>query len=306
MKKGFFFLTMFLAILLAGTGQVSAQEQLQLTVYDGTATNDHVPVYGHWMDAYNKIEMVYPAAELSTMSGTDITSLTFYTSSPAGAAWDGTVQMFLKEVDNTTISSYSGTIGSTIVFEGNFDGTSSEMEIVFTTPYYYNGGNLLVGVYNTPGNWTNATWHGETVSGASIQGYNSSSLDDISPAQHNFLPKTTFTYENPTFEIATAEDLYEFAALVNSGRTSATAFLTADIVVNENVLLNDGSLNEDEADNFTAWTPIGTESKPFKGTFDGQGHTISGLYFYNETNATYPNGGNHIGLIGEADGARIT
>ena len=294
---------MLLAFLLAG--QVSAQEQLQLTVYDGTATNSYVPVYGHWMDAYNKIEMVYPATELSDMTGGDITSLKFYTSSAASSAWTATCQVFLKEVDYTTINEYSGVNDATLVFEGQLDGTKSVMEIVFSTPYYYTGGNLLVGIYNNPGNWSNASWYGETVNGASIQGYNSNGPDNVSPTQKNFLPKTTFTYEISPFEIATAEDLYEFAAAVNSGKTKVNAFLTADIVVNENVLLSDGSLNEEESESFTQWTPIGTESNPFKGTFDGRGHTISGLYFYNTDDEEYPNGGNNVGLIGEANGATI-
>ena len=26
------------------------------------------------------------------------------------------------------------------------------------------------------------------------------------------------------------------------------------------------------------WTPIGTQASPFRGTFDGDGHTVSGVY----------------------------
>ena len=50
-------------------------------------------------------------------------------------------------------------------------------------------------------------------------------------------------------------------------------------------MLNDGTL--DENGNYTPgasggiakeWTPIGTDEKPYSGTFDGDGHTIKGLY----------------------------
>ena len=103
--------------------------------------------------------------------------------------------------------------------------------------------------------------------------------------------------------ISTAEELYGFAELVNGGTNTAKAVLTADIVVNENVLNDDGTLNGTPT---YSWTPIGTYSKKFTGTFDGCGHTISGLYFNNTTNSNYPDGGNYVGLTGFAYFAKIT
>lgn len=89
--------------------------------------------------------------------------------------------------------------------------------------------------------------------------------------------------EEGVYEIATAVDLYKFAQLVNGGATNIKGKLTADICVNacgegESVLKADGTLNGDGSE-FTPWTPIGTETQKFNGTFDGAGHTISGLYF---------------------------
>ena len=181
-----------MTLLLAFGGVARADE---LTVHNGSATNNYVPIYGLWADAYLKCEMVYPASEFGNMDGGTISSMTFYASSPAAAAWTGTFQVFLKEVSTATISEFSGTEGATIVYEGALDATGSTMEIVFTTPYTYNGGNLLVGVYQTvKGNYKSVTWAGENVTGASVQGYSSSSLDGVSPTQRDFLPKTTFNY----------------------------------------------------------------------------------------------------------------
>ncbi len=67
------------------------------------------------------------------------------------------------------------------------------------------------------------------------------------------------TKENP-YEIATASELYEFATKVNEGDNTACAVLTADITLID-----------------TNWTPIGNDSNQYKGTFDGDGHTITGL-----------------------------
>ena len=87
------------------------------------------------------------------------------------------------------------------------------------------------------------------------------------------------------YEISNAGQLYWFAGLANgtlSGiehNTSANAVLTKDIVVNKNVLKSDGTLNEGT---FKEWTPIATSASPYTGIFDGQNHTISGLYFKQE------------------------
>ena len=190
MKKKVFSLMM--TLLLAFAGFVRANE---LTVHDGTATNAYVPVYGFYADAYLKCEMVYPAFELSAMNGGQISSLTFGISSPATDAWTGTFQVFVKEVSDATINDFSGTTGATTVYTGTLDGTGSTMTVNFTTPYTYNGSNLLVGFYTvTTGNYKSIAWAGETVNGASVQGYNYSSLSSVTASQRDFLPKTTFTY----------------------------------------------------------------------------------------------------------------
>ena len=95
--------------------------------------------------------------------------------------------------------------------------------------------------------------------------------------------------KDAVYEISNAGQLYWFAGLVNgtlSGvpqNTSANAVLTADIVENKNVLKSDGTVNEGT---FKEWTPIGNTCNgsysPYTGIFEGQNHTISGLYFKQE------------------------
>ncbi len=99
--------------------------------------------------------------------------------------------------------------------------------------------------------------------------------------------------EDGVFEIANAGELRWFASYVNAGNGNARAKLVADIVLNENVLNEDYTLNGTGKD-FIQWTPIGNYSVPFSGSIDGQNHTISGLYF---------NGpGEYIGLVGYMEG----
>ena len=81
------------------------------------------------------------------------------------------------------------------------------------------------------------------------------------------------------YEISTADELENFRDLVNgaSGNPAAWAVLTDDIDLNPDMTYDDdGQLSN--PDDLTTWGPIGTNSKPYTGTFNGDGHTISGLY----------------------------
>lgn len=166
-------------------------------VSDGTDTNKYVPIYGFYADAFLKCEYVIPATDLANMIGGTITSITWYASSPAAESWttEG-FHVFLTEVSSTTISAFYGPDNATTVYTGTIDGTTATITIEFSTPYVYQGGNLLVGVYNTVkgGSYSNISFYGANVEGASVQGHSTSTFDGVSANQRNFSPKTTLTY----------------------------------------------------------------------------------------------------------------
>ena len=81
------------------------------------------------------------------------------------------------------------------------------------------------------------------------------------------------TSDNP-YQISTAAELYWFADKVNNDNanySSKNAVLIADIDL------------EGSATN--KWTPIGNTTNQFKGTFDGGGHKITGLYINRSGNS---------------------
>ena len=85
------------------------------------------------------------------------------------------------------------------------------------------------------------------------------------------------------YQVGSAGELFWFSALVNgyltgTQNTAADAVLTADITLVQTL----------------PWTPIGSESNPYTGTFDGQGHTISGMTIENATG--------YSGLFGNVTG----
>ena len=92
------------------------------------------------------------------------------------------------------------------------------------------------------------------------------------------------TQKDGVYQISNRAELYWFAGLVNGTLSGveqniyANAALKADIIINENVLEDDGNLTANTED-LLVWNPIGKNyDKTFRGTFDGQGHTVSGIY----------------------------
>ena len=83
-----------------------------------------------------------------------------------------------------------------------------------------------------------------------------------------------YVIDGGTYKVYSAEGLKAFADAVNGGKTGLNCTLTANI-----------DLGEED------WTPIGNFSNLYTGTFDGGGHTISGLQISSI-------GSNNVGMFG--------
>ena len=77
---------------------------------------------------------------------------------------------------------------------------------------------------------------------------------------------------------------------MNDGNANLNAALTTDIVVNEG---NVAGCNGTKDESWRDWEPIGNDSSEYSGTFDGKGHTISGLYFFSDSYEA-----NIVGVVG--------
>jgi len=110
------------------------------------------------------------------------------------------IDFYLKEVSGTTLTNFVDKSTAQIVYHGTVDftaaGNGGEVTILFTTPFNYNGGNLLVGCDNTTdAGYKNIWFIGETGhTNAAIYGSDNSSLSNVSQSYTDFLPKTTFYY----------------------------------------------------------------------------------------------------------------
>ncbi len=90
------------------------------------------------------------------------------------------------------------------------------------------------------------------------------------------------------YSISSMDELYDLADYINSGKTSdgVTFYLTEDIKLRH-------CSGEDKDDRL--WAPIGTETAPFLGTFDGSGYAV--------LNFDAVSGGDNFALFGYVSGA---
>ena len=95
---------------------------------------------------------------------------------------------------------------------------------------------------------------------------------------YNIYEPAGYDDEENCFYIYNVGQLYWFADKVNNGTSSDEGYpfnakVYGNLVVNSNVLTDEGELNGDGS-NFLAWTPIDN----YQGVFNGAGSTIKGLY----------------------------
>jgi hypothetical protein len=97
--------------------------------------------------------------------------------------------------------------------------------------------------------------------------------------------------------ILTAEQLARLSFLVNSSDKAYSGKyfkLGADILLNKGAVIDEKGALVADSTKLHKWTPIGNSSVSFDGNFDGDGHTVSGM-FINTTST-------HNGLFGQSQG----
>ena len=175
-----------------------ATAQNTLTVADGTDINEYVPIYGWYADYYLRSQVIYPANILSSMTGGTLSSMTFYLSEMPTTQLANNFDVKLMEVSASSFSSqdFLNTATATTVYTGTVTYANSQMTITFSTPFLYQGGNLLLDISTASSatDYGRTYYLGVTATNASLQGYNSNSVANISGTYRNFIPKTTFAY----------------------------------------------------------------------------------------------------------------
>lgn len=184
--------------LMAVAAIALAAQAAQLTVADGTDTNQYIPfraAYFNYPPYFGQV--IYPAGQLTQLEGKNITGLTFYIANEGGSVMNGgELSFFLGVVD---VSEYSIVSPfripeSNLTLVGTLPMTQGESQIAvnFDTPFAYAGGNLALMVKVTQAGTVSGTgsFYGvKTSVPSAVYGGNQYFTEQ-------FYPKTTFTYDD--------------------------------------------------------------------------------------------------------------
>lgn len=195
----------------------------------GIATQGHFPVFGDNADNVGqKLQAIYLANQLKGIAeGKEIKALTFYSAKQTQSWGKAEFRVSLAQTDYTYFPNASGAYATasdgsslTKVYEGPLSVADGELTINFTTPYAYEGGNLLIQVeITTAGSYSASSFYSAANTDYLIKYATSGS------SRENKQPKLTFVIagggDDPVSETciaptaATVESVTESTATIS-------------------------------------------------------------------------------------------
>lgn len=240
------------SITITGDSESGSGDSNEATICDGTNTSGYLPIYGLYHDEYQINQMIYPENLMAAKNlvGKTLTSMTFYATAALNSKLSGSLWTIkLGTTSQTTFASPLTNVTrlvpadiTTVITGYALPTGQSEMTIVFTTPFTYNGGNLLVDFQSTQkpsssSNYSATNFYGVTQASGTYTGFNSNSstanpgtnghYSSTGSGVRNFLPKVTFTYE--------VEDQHDLAIALSAPATAGaggTVNVTATVTNN--------------------------------------------------------------------------
>lgn len=239
----------------AGTFEVALSgnsvNEFELTICDGTGTNEYLPIYGTWCDTQGTLgQMLYPAEMLEDLNGAKITGIKFFNSKTATKSY-GTIELALKETEETAYVQETAiakptnlvteltTVASTVTAIGD-----NELAFELAEPFTYNGGNLAVQtLVTTAGGWENTAFYGTAMTAnTGYTQWTKYSGDELHISQ--FLPKMTIIYTK-------AEPVVETVTVTGTVTDQSTEETIEGVTV---TLTVNAPAKEGEATTYTATT----------------------------------------------------
>ena len=166
---------------------------IDITVYNngGSNTNEYAPIFGFYGDTQGTIsQFIIPASKLTDVTDGTINKLTFYCTNESLTM--GEFEIRLEEVEADEFASATlHTWGSdaVLVKTAYLNIANNQLSIVFTTPFEYHGGNLMIGTYiKTKASDTRIYWKGEN------QSKYTAICNKSSVTRYQFIPQTTISY----------------------------------------------------------------------------------------------------------------
>ena len=229
---------LFILITVAALSLVA--QATELTVADGTDTNQYIPFRAanfNYPPYFGQV--IYPANQLTELVGKDITALTFYIANEGGNVMNGGELSFRLGVvdvsEFSTISPFRIPEGD-LTLVGAMPMTPGENKIVVNldTPFAYEGGNLALMVSVTQAGTVSGTGY--------FYGVNTNVPRSVYGGNQYFgelfYPKTTFTYEEGSDQTAVtqlseANALNDNAQFTFNGNAVVTAYKNGYLFVRD-------------------------------------------------------------------------
>ena len=199
---------------IIGKGNYTGQKDIEfvidnaygLTVNDGDklTLRNATPLNVSQAYMYQKNEFMLYANDIKAMNGQAIYGMKFYMNVKGNRTFgDGRFKVLLKEIEGSSSGFVCGD-DATVVYDGELDVTTNEfLTIHFTTPYVYNGGNLVVGIYEyEKGQSVSVSFYCVTSNAGYKTRSDSYTLDASGYSNDYFQPKTTFLYEAESTTVA--------------------------------------------------------------------------------------------------------
>ncbi len=184
-----------------------------ISIHDTPSTyNYYIPFRSSSTGINSKSQFIIPASSLTDLANLEIWRLAFVSRYWPYTAPTGTIDIYLAEVETEAFDDAEYYDWETMekVFHGTYGGENLRsgagyyengvynyetlFSVTFDTPYYYEGGNLLIGVKAVPDNENSYTWRGcQTDYNAALAG---GTGYYATPTQYAFLPWTYIYYSN--------------------------------------------------------------------------------------------------------------
>ncbi len=171
----------------------------------GTATHSNLPINASALTrSRDEGQMIYLASTLEIESGVEIVGIQFYANAAIPDLGNNEVTIRLGETSNTSVANYTAMTTNRAncqeVYTGSMGVSGSNIVFNFTTPYTYNGGNLIVDmVVNGAEKDAAISWRRINNSnyGAGYYSYRNDNDDGYSQGAVSTLPFIMVTYRKP-------------------------------------------------------------------------------------------------------------
>ncbi|MBR5553325.1 MAG: hypothetical protein IKV98_05695, partial [Clostridia bacterium] len=250
-------------VMPSGNVTISAtfKEMTELIIGENaTQTGGVIPFRMYYKNAVS--QYVIPSDMLKLIDGKLITDITYYYTPQSDSSTDITLSVYLSEMDieDFTAQSFLPITGVQKAYEGTLSDLSTdpdnvhEMLLALDSPYYYNGGDLLVTVFKTADEYV-TDFKFQSIEGVANHIYSDhdtyslESLPNLSCHSSDLIPKTKLGFtDTTTYNITVADGIENGTVTTNVDVSIESGGVFVTVTPDEGYAVDTVSYNDGEED----------------------------------------------------------